>query len=206
MLAFIEEVLPDAPPKERTVAADVVMTSMAAIGKRITTERRTRAEIDAWAEVVVDMQCGYLERLGRGGKGATRGQEPQPAEGSGAAARQHGASSLRRAGLRRADLRFALHLIALTAPRGVTVRHGRDNDEARRAIESYRTLPARSGQVLFPGRLGVRGARPRQTTCSRAGVSPCDDLPDEVAAKGQAHQQAYKVEFSPNMRTRASGS
>jgi AcrR family transcriptional regulator len=64
-LTFLEEVLPDASPKERAFAAEVVMTSMAAIGKRITTERRSRAEIDAWAEIVADMQCGYLERLAR---------------------------------------------------------------------------------------------------------------------------------------------
>lgn len=63
MLAFMEEALPDASPDTRAFAAEVVMTSISAIGRTITEQRRSRAAIDAWAEVVADMQCGYLERL-----------------------------------------------------------------------------------------------------------------------------------------------
>jgi len=65
MLAFIDEALPGVPAKKRAFAADVVMTSMAAIGEKITEQRRTRAEVDAWAVVVAEMLCRFLEDLTR---------------------------------------------------------------------------------------------------------------------------------------------
>ena len=69
MLTFLEEALPAVSPASRALAADVVMTSVAAIGERITSERiagepRSRAEIEAFAEAVGDMVCGYLDRGG----------------------------------------------------------------------------------------------------------------------------------------------
>lgn len=63
VLAFLEEALPGVPAPERELAAEVVMTSMSAIGKRITDEPRTRAEIDAWAGAVGEMFAGYLRGL-----------------------------------------------------------------------------------------------------------------------------------------------
>jgi hypothetical protein len=66
MRAFMEEALPDVSEKKRAFAAEVIRTSMSAVGARITQTRRPRAEIDAWAEVCAEMYCGYLERLNRG--------------------------------------------------------------------------------------------------------------------------------------------
>jgi AcrR family transcriptional regulator len=60
---FMEEVLPKATAKERAFAAEVALTMMSALGKEVTETKRTRAEVDAWADVVSSMLIGYLERL-----------------------------------------------------------------------------------------------------------------------------------------------
>ena len=60
VVAFMEQVLPDAAPKERAFAADFVLTSMAAVAEKITEERRPRAEVDAWARATAEMFCGFL--------------------------------------------------------------------------------------------------------------------------------------------------
>jgi AcrR family transcriptional regulator len=62
-LAFFESALPDVPALERELAADVVMTSMSAIGKRITEESRSRAQIVTWASIMGDMYVTYLSSL-----------------------------------------------------------------------------------------------------------------------------------------------
>ena len=64
--AFMAEALPGVSEKKRLFAAEVIQTSMSAVGASITETRRPRAEIDAWAEVCAEMYCGYLERVGRG--------------------------------------------------------------------------------------------------------------------------------------------
>jgi AcrR family transcriptional regulator len=63
-LALMEEALPGRPAKERAFAGDVIMTSMGAIGKKISEQGRPRSEVDALADAVGDMFCAYLERLG----------------------------------------------------------------------------------------------------------------------------------------------
>ncbi|HEU4533860.1 MAG TPA: hypothetical protein VFS00_07065, partial [Polyangiaceae bacterium] len=63
MLEFVEATLPGVPAPERAFAADVLTTSMSAIGKRISEESRPRAEIEAWAGVMGDMYAGYLSSL-----------------------------------------------------------------------------------------------------------------------------------------------
>ncbi|MFT3765124.1 MAG: TetR family transcriptional regulator [Minicystis sp.] len=68
VLAFMAEALPRTAEKERAFAAEFVMTSMSAIGKRITEEPRSQAEIDRWAEAFGQMCCDYLERLDREAK------------------------------------------------------------------------------------------------------------------------------------------
>lgn len=62
-LTFMKEVLPEVPANERAFAAAVVMTTMSAIGKRISGEARSKSEVDAWALAIGEMLCAYLQRL-----------------------------------------------------------------------------------------------------------------------------------------------
>jgi AcrR family transcriptional regulator len=63
--AFMREVLPGVPARERTFAADLVMTTMSAIGKKVSEQGYSRHEVDRWATATGDMFCAYLERLSR---------------------------------------------------------------------------------------------------------------------------------------------
>jgi AcrR family transcriptional regulator len=60
---FMAEVLPNASPKERRFVADVVMTTMSVIGKKVSEQSRSRAEVEAWASGVGEMLCAYLSSL-----------------------------------------------------------------------------------------------------------------------------------------------
>jgi AcrR family transcriptional regulator len=62
---FMEEVLPQAPEAARTLAGDVVMMTLSAVGKHISETPRTAAEIETYANAVADMLCAYLEDLRR---------------------------------------------------------------------------------------------------------------------------------------------
>jgi AcrR family transcriptional regulator len=63
LLAFMHEALPKVPAKERTFAAAFVMTTMSAVGKSVSVEARSKAEVDIWAVAMGDMLCVYLEHL-----------------------------------------------------------------------------------------------------------------------------------------------
>ena len=60
---FMKEVLPQATATTRTLAADVVMTTLSSVGKAISETARSRAEVDAFAEAMSDMFAAYLQRL-----------------------------------------------------------------------------------------------------------------------------------------------
>jgi AcrR family transcriptional regulator len=62
-LTFMKEALPEVPANERAFAAAVVMTTMSAIGKRVSGEARSKSEVDAWALAIGEMLCAYLQRL-----------------------------------------------------------------------------------------------------------------------------------------------
>lgn len=62
-LELLAEALPGVPAPERALAADVLMTSLSAIGKRLSEESRSRAQTEAWADVVGDMLVHYLTTL-----------------------------------------------------------------------------------------------------------------------------------------------
>jgi AcrR family transcriptional regulator len=62
-LTFMKEALPEVPPNERAFVAGVVMTTMSAIGKRVSGEARSKLEVDAWALAIGEMLCAYLQRL-----------------------------------------------------------------------------------------------------------------------------------------------
>jgi AcrR family transcriptional regulator len=60
---FMAELLPDASPKERRFASDFVMTTMSVVGKKVSEQARSRAEVAAWGQAMGEMLCAYLTRL-----------------------------------------------------------------------------------------------------------------------------------------------
>lgn len=57
---FMAELLPNASPKEQRFVADVVMTTMSVVGKKVSEQARSRAEVEAWSRAVGKMLCAYL--------------------------------------------------------------------------------------------------------------------------------------------------
>lgn len=65
--SFIAEMLPSASRKERTFAMDVLTTMMSSVGKEISEQGRSRAQVSAFADAVSDMLCSYFaERKAKG--------------------------------------------------------------------------------------------------------------------------------------------
>jgi AcrR family transcriptional regulator len=60
---FMREALPDAPQASRDLACNLITATLAAVGKRFSESRRTRAEIEAYANAMADMFCAYLDSL-----------------------------------------------------------------------------------------------------------------------------------------------
>jgi AcrR family transcriptional regulator len=60
---FMRELLPDVPLKQRTLAADVIMTAMSAVGKTISEQERSRSDIGRMAMAISDMFAAYLGTL-----------------------------------------------------------------------------------------------------------------------------------------------
>jgi len=67
--AFMREVLPDTAEAGRTLAGDLVMTTLAAAGKQFSESPRTPAQIAAYADAMADMLCAYLSGPARQTKG-----------------------------------------------------------------------------------------------------------------------------------------
>jgi AcrR family transcriptional regulator len=63
VLSFMKETIPGVPGRTRTFVADLVMTSMSAVGKKISEEGRPRAEVDALAMAKSEMYCAYMDRV-----------------------------------------------------------------------------------------------------------------------------------------------
>jgi AcrR family transcriptional regulator len=61
--AFMRELLPKASAAKRTLAGDLIKTTLSAVGKQFSESPRTPAEIDAYADALADMFCAYLESL-----------------------------------------------------------------------------------------------------------------------------------------------
>jgi AcrR family transcriptional regulator len=64
-LTFMREVLPGVPVKERAFASDLVMTTMSAIGKKVSEQGYARTEVERWATATGDMFCAYLQQLSK---------------------------------------------------------------------------------------------------------------------------------------------
>jgi AcrR family transcriptional regulator len=61
MLAFMKEALPQATPRQRALAADVMKLVVSSVGKAISEQDRPMSEVDALADAVGNMLCAYLE-------------------------------------------------------------------------------------------------------------------------------------------------
>jgi AcrR family transcriptional regulator len=60
---FMQEVLPEASEATRTLAGELITTTLSTVGKDFSESPRTAAEIDAYADAMADMFCAYLSRL-----------------------------------------------------------------------------------------------------------------------------------------------
>jgi AcrR family transcriptional regulator len=63
---FMQEVLPKASKATRTLAGNLIKTTLSAVGKQFSESPRSRAEIEAYSEAMADMFCAYLRELGKG--------------------------------------------------------------------------------------------------------------------------------------------
>jgi AcrR family transcriptional regulator len=64
--AFINELLPNARKRTRTLAGDLIGTTLTTVGKEFSERPRTAAEITAYADAMADMFCAYITELARG--------------------------------------------------------------------------------------------------------------------------------------------
>ena len=65
MQVFMREALPQASKATRTVAGNLITTTLSTVGKRFSENPRARSEIEAYAEAMADMFCAYLTISGK---------------------------------------------------------------------------------------------------------------------------------------------
>lgn len=63
--AFMRDALPKASAATRTLAADLIKTTLAEVGKSFSEAARSPAEIKVYADAMADMFCAYLKDLDR---------------------------------------------------------------------------------------------------------------------------------------------
>ncbi len=61
--AFMQEALPHASDETRSLAGDLIETTLTQVGSSFSEAPRTPAEIAAYADAIADMLCAYLEQL-----------------------------------------------------------------------------------------------------------------------------------------------
>ncbi|TGQ44644.1 MULTISPECIES: TetR family transcriptional regulator [unclassified Mesorhizobium] len=61
---FMREMLPQVPEAVRTLAGELITTTLSTVGKDFSGSPRTPAEIEAYADAIADMFCAYLRNLG----------------------------------------------------------------------------------------------------------------------------------------------
>lgn len=66
MQVFMREALPQASKATRTLAGNLITTTLSTVGKRFSENPRARAEIEAYAEAMADMFCAYLASIREG--------------------------------------------------------------------------------------------------------------------------------------------
>ncbi|MGX8010197.1 TetR family transcriptional regulator [Mesorhizobium sp. ORM8.1] len=65
--AFTLETLPEAPETVRSMAAELIMKTLSAIGADFSSKERTSSEIETCSDALADMFCAYLRSLGHRG-------------------------------------------------------------------------------------------------------------------------------------------
>lgn len=60
---FMQEVLPEASEATRTLAGELITTTLSTVGKDFSESPRNSAEIEAYADAMADMFCAYLGSL-----------------------------------------------------------------------------------------------------------------------------------------------
>lgn len=60
---FMGDLLPRRSSKERRFTAEVLKTTLSTMGKKISEQARSRAEVEAWSVALGDMLCAYLSKL-----------------------------------------------------------------------------------------------------------------------------------------------
>jgi AcrR family transcriptional regulator len=63
MQRFMRVALPMGSERTRSLAAELVSTTLSAVGKQFSGRPRTEVEIEAYADAVADMLCAYLQHL-----------------------------------------------------------------------------------------------------------------------------------------------
>lgn len=63
--AFMREALPKSSAATRSLAGELITTTLSEVGKDFSEETRSEAEIAAYADAMADMFCAYLTRLAR---------------------------------------------------------------------------------------------------------------------------------------------
>jgi AcrR family transcriptional regulator len=61
--AFMREVLPGASRQDRAFAAEIMLASASAVGKKVSEDGRPPSEVNGVAAAMADMFCAYFERL-----------------------------------------------------------------------------------------------------------------------------------------------
>jgi AcrR family transcriptional regulator len=61
MERFMKDALPGVLPRERVFAADLVRLVMSSVGKAISSQNRSRTEVDSLAAAIGEMLCVYLK-------------------------------------------------------------------------------------------------------------------------------------------------
>jgi AcrR family transcriptional regulator len=64
--AFMREALPGVSDATRGLAGNLIMTTLSEVGKSFSETPRTPAEIEAYADALADMVCGYLNGVAAG--------------------------------------------------------------------------------------------------------------------------------------------
>jgi AcrR family transcriptional regulator len=64
MESFLKDALPRASARERAFAADLIGTVMSSMGKAVSSQNRSRSEVDEFAEAIGAMLCAYLNTCG----------------------------------------------------------------------------------------------------------------------------------------------
>ncbi len=64
MERFMKDAMPRASARDRAFAADLVGTVMSSVGKAVSSQNRSRSEVDELAVAIGEMFCGYLNTGG----------------------------------------------------------------------------------------------------------------------------------------------